>query len=124
MRFLVSAIILLIGAQTATADAPVSLLLPQRIAPAYSDVFVTARVPRHTDNRLLRVQVDNGDTFLRATDFQLDGEEAPIAYQVQWRDLPQGDYAVTAVVIGTQGIRGRTETTLKLRPALPPRRRR
>jgi hypothetical protein len=64
-------------------------------------------VPRHADNRLLRVILESEDYYSRS-DIQLDGQDAPQDYPLYWRDLPPGSYSVTIRVYGTAGLRGST----------------
>jgi len=71
-------------------------------------------VPRHVDNRVLRVVLESPD-YYSLSDVQLDGEKAPQSHSFDWRDLPPGFYRVTVYVYGTNGLRtstsiGRTES--------------
>ena len=58
----------------------------------------------HEDNRLLRVSLD-GDDFFQSSDVQLDGTQSPRTHFVSWRDIPAGEYVVTAVLYGSTGPR-------------------
>ena len=66
-----------------------------------------AIVPRHADNRLLRVILESED-YYRLSDTPLEGEDAPLTHPLYWRDLPPGSYCVTVQVYGTTGLRGST----------------
>jgi hypothetical protein len=61
-------------------------------------------VPRHADNRVLRVILESEDYYSQS-DIQLDGESAALSYPVSWRDLPPGSYCVTVQVYGPTGLR-------------------
>ena len=66
-------------------------------------------VPRHADNRVLRVILESED-YYSVSDIQLDGESAALSYPVSWRDLPPGSYCVTVQVYGPTGMRTSTST--------------
>ena len=66
-------------------------------------------VPKHTDNRLLRVILESQD-YYSLSDIQLDGEYAALSYPVSWRELPPGSYRVTVQVYGPTGMRTSTST--------------
>ena len=61
-------------------------------------------VPRHSDNRVLRVVLESEDYYSRS-DIQLDGEEAARSHNLHWRSLPPGIYWVTVEVYGSTGLR-------------------
>ena len=61
-------------------------------------------VPRHSDNRVLRVILESEDYYSRS-DIQLDGEEAARSHNLHWRSLPPGIYWVTVEVYGSTGLR-------------------
>jgi hypothetical protein len=92
----------------AAGDAP---KLTVRVAPLVhltrGDTRGVVVVPRHADNRLLRVILESEDYYSRS-DIQLDGQDAPQDYPLYWRDLPPGSYSVTIRVYGTAGLRGST----------------
>jgi hypothetical protein len=64
-------------------------------------------VPRHVNNRVLRVILESED-YYSLSDVQLNGENAPQSHFFYWRDLPPGSYRVTVHVYGTDGLRGST----------------
>ena len=66
-------------------------------------------VPRHADNRVLRVILESED-YYSVSDIQLDGEDAALSYPISWRDLPPGSYCVTVQVYGPTGMRTSTST--------------
>jgi hypothetical protein len=66
-------------------------------------------VPRHVDNRMLRVVLESPD-YYSVSDVQLDGEKAPQSHSFDWRDLPPGFYRVTVYVYGTNGLRTSTSS--------------
>lgn len=64
-------------------------------------------VPRHADNRVLRVILESDD-YYSLSEIQLDGEDAALSYPISWRDLPPGSYSVTVQVYGPTGMRTST----------------
>ena len=64
----------------------------------------TVFVGSHADNRLLRVSID-GEALFQSSDIPLEGAESARSHFVSWRDIPAGDYVVTAVLYGPSGPR-------------------
>jgi hypothetical protein len=64
-------------------------------------------VPRHGDNRVLRIILESED-YYSLSDITLDGEDAALSYPVSWQDLPPGSYCVTVQVYGPTGMRTST----------------
>jgi hypothetical protein len=64
-------------------------------------------VPRHGDNRVLRIILESED-YYSLSDIPLDGEYAALSYPLSWRDLPPGSYCVTVQVYGPTGMRTST----------------
>lgn len=87
--------------------------LTVRVAPLVHVTRGDARgmvvVPRHADNRLLRVILES-EHYYTLSDVQLDGEYAALSYPFWWRDLPPGSYCVTVQVYGPTGMRTSTST--------------
>ena len=100
--------VVLAGAVSYGADAPVSVALRPTIVFAGRDVRATVRTPRDPRNRELRVTVEAPD-FYAASDVQLDGTDAPATHQFTWRELPSGAYRVEAILTREDGER-RTAT--------------
>jgi hypothetical protein len=71
------------------------------------DAYGMVIVPRHADNRVLRVILESED-YYSLSDIPLDGEYAALSYPVSWRDLPPGSYCVTVQVYGPTGMRTST----------------
>jgi hypothetical protein len=94
--------------RTAAVDAP---KLTVRVTPLVhltrGDARGMVSVPRHLDNRVLRVIIESAD-YYSLSDVQLDGESAPQSHWFYWRDLAPGSYRVTVHVYGTDGLRGST----------------
>jgi hypothetical protein len=93
---------------TAAVDVP---KLTVRVTPLVrltrGDARGVVSVPRHVNNRVLRVILESED-YYSLSEVQLDGEDAPQSHSLYWRDLPPGSYRVTVHVYGTDGLRGST----------------
>ena len=98
----ISAVLLLIS-PSAAADRGIANI---RITPATSlepaNVSVQVAVARHADNRLLTVVVDSG-SFYWGSERQLEGQDGPYLSVFTCRELPAGEYAVQASVVGADG---------------------
>ncbi len=77
-------------------------LLPGFVAPAPAQLQVLATIEAHIDNRELEV-VAQSPTFYRSSTITLDGDRAPRLNEFRFRNLPSGQYEVTAILIGSQG---------------------
>jgi hypothetical protein len=77
-----------------------------RVTPSMSfapaDVVIDAVVESNAANRLLRV-VAESDSYYRASEVQLDGARAPRTTEIQFRDLPGGQYIVSVTLYGEGG---------------------
>ena len=103
---LLSAVLLLIST-SASAERGIANV---RVTPATSfepaNVSLQVVVERHTDNRLLTVVVDSGG-FYWSSERQLEGQDGPYLSVFNCRELPAGEYAVRASVVGSDGrVRG------------------
>ena len=80
----------------------VSIHASPAIALAPANLMVQTRVEAGAVNRALEVIADSGH-FYRSSEIPLDGERAPRTLMVEFRNLPAGHYAVTAVLKGQGG---------------------
>jgi hypothetical protein len=71
---------------------------------APSDARGVVVVPRHSDNRLLRIILESDD-YYRSSDIQLHGADAAQNHLLYWRQLPPGSYRVSVELYGTTGLR-------------------
>jgi hypothetical protein len=89
------------GAGVAGADR-----LNIAVSPIYSTapsvVRVRIRVEPNPENRVLEIIADSED-FYRRSDVQLDGDQAPTTFQLEFPDVPGGEYEVKAVLIDSAG---------------------
>lgn len=98
---LVAACLLLLG--MAAGPGPVKLTIRPQIMLAKSDIHVEARVPSDADNRILAISWTSDDGSVGETIRQLDGENAPVLFDLWLRDQLPAHYAFIATVYGRNG---------------------
>jgi hypothetical protein len=74
----------------------------QSLAPA--TVRIRARVEPSAANRLLAIVAD-GEDFYRSSEIQLEGDQAPATVELQFSNLPGGNYEFSAVLFDNTGHR-------------------
>ena len=84
----------------AGSGQPLTLAVSPAHAFAPATVRIRARVEPNADNRMLTIVADGPD-FYRRSDVQLDGEDAPRTFELWFRDVPGGDYEVSAILTTT-----------------------
>lgn len=110
---------ILLGVSPSSAEGaplkPITLsIYPQHFGFAPLDLRVQVVVPRHAANRLVTVFTDGGD-YVRASQWDLEGENAPAIVSFYWKALTEGEYVITAELYGSHGMRGRDQTTLSVK---------
>jgi hypothetical protein len=104
-RFLLPFVALLVaGVGSQAADAPVTLSLRPTVIFAGKDIRATVRTPRDARNRELRIVIEAPD-YYASSDVQLDGADAAVTHQFNWRELPGGAYRVEAILTREDGDR-------------------
>jgi uncharacterized protein (DUF58 family) len=104
MKRMIFCVAMLFGAVTLDADQRVQVRVSPSVSMAPADVLVYVTIERSAENRLLRVSADSED-FLRSSEVSLEGEGSARISIFRFRDLPAGEYDVTADVIGPSGQR-------------------
>ena len=92
----------------------VTLTLSPAHAFAPATVRIRARIEPNADNRVLTIVAD-GPNFYRSSDVPLDGEEAPRTVELWFKDVPAGDYEVSANLTTTsdrQRVTARSSMTV------------
>jgi len=72
----------------------------QSFAPA--TVRVRVRIEPSAENRMLAIVAD-GDDFYRSSEIQLDGDQSPKTVELEFPNLPGGEYEVSALLIDAFG---------------------
>jgi hypothetical protein len=99
-RFVVAAVTtigLLAASGSTVATEKLSLRVTPNVSSAPSTVVVKATVAKDAGNRWLHIEADSGE-FYRSSDIQLEGENAPLVTQIFLKNLPGGEYTVSAVL--------------------------
>jgi hypothetical protein len=84
------------------AKEPLSIQVSPAISLAPANLVIRARLEPDADNRAMEVVVESGE-FYRSSAIQLDGDRAPRTTTFEFRNVPPGEYEVSALVIGTDG---------------------
>ena len=88
---------------TLAIPKPVILTVRPFYALAPATLTLHARVPRHSENRWLRLEA-NDQQYI--TDIQLAGEAAETLYTREWRHVAAGRYQIAAGVFSATALRG------------------
>jgi hypothetical protein len=84
------------------ADAPVTLKVSPLVSFAPTTIVIRTRIKADVANRALEIAAESDD-FYRSSVVGLDGADAPTSNVFQFRDLPGGEYEVTATLYGQDG---------------------
>ena len=85
------------------------------VSPAPAFVSVRTSVDANDDNRGLEVVAESPD-FARTSTIELNGRRSPTVNVFDFANLPAGRYEVSAMLIGTNGIRATTTRTVLVMP--------
>ena len=95
---------LVVSAPGVNATDKVSLRVTPSISHAPAYVRVIAQVEKNTANRSLEITADSAE-FYRSSTFNLEGDQAPRLTELSLKNLPKGDYTISAVLIDNMGRR-------------------
>jgi hypothetical protein len=84
------------------ADGTLRLRVSSAVAIEPADIVVRTFAARNADNRAIQVVVDSS-TFYSSSEVPLDGDRAPLSKEFRFREMPAGDYVVSATLIGPGG---------------------
>ena len=84
------------------AAQDLTLTVSPRWPSAPAIVTVAVRIEPHPANRTIEIVADSED-FYRSSQIPLDGDRAPRAISIQWRDLPAGDYVISGILADGSG---------------------
>jgi hypothetical protein len=99
---ILSGVVLLNTIAVDAGSQQVTVRVSPKHAYAPADIIVYVVLEKNADNRTLRVSAESSD-FFRSSELQLDGESAARVMILHFRELPPGDYDVTADVRGPNG---------------------
>lgn len=95
---------LLASASGLTAHDKVSIRVTPSISRAPAFVRVIARIERDPGNRTLEITADSGE-FYRSSRINLEGADAPSVTELALKNLPGGEYQISAVLVDNLGRR-------------------
>ncbi len=106
------------GSGAARSASPASKLIQSitvspLVAFAGADLRVVVRVQPDAGNRRLQLSVD-APTFYASTERQLDGVDGARAHTFNLQELPAGDYEISAVLEGPDGVRSKITRQFKV----------
>ncbi len=90
-----------------------SITVSPLVAFAGADLRVVVRVLPEAGNRRLQLAVD-APVFYASTERQLDGVDGARAHTFNLQELPAGDYEITAVLEGIDGVRSKITRQFKV----------
>ena len=90
------------SAAPVTATETVSIEVTPAVSFAPAEVRIRIRVEPNAANRRMTI-VAESESFYRSSTIQLEGDQAPLTTQLQFRGLPVGQYDISAAVTGTDG---------------------
>jgi hypothetical protein len=93
---------MLTASAVAGAKEPLSIHVSFAVANAPANLVIRTKVEPNAENRLIEVIADSTE-FYRSSTIMLEGDRAPRSARFEFRNLPAGEYDVTAVVIGMDG---------------------
>lgn len=103
-EILITTLWLLLVSPTISVRAAPSVCL----APCYVRVWVS--IPSHENNRRAVILIDGG--VLQSSTIQLDGENAPRIFTLNYPNLPAGEYTISAVLYNSTTEVSRHQTTV------------
>ena len=94
------------GLLNAAGGPPLTVRVTPLARLTRGDARGVVTVPRHADNRRLRVVLESED-YYTLSEVPLDGEDAAQNHLFYWRDLPPGS-SLTVQIYGATGLRDST----------------
>ena len=86
------------------AGEPLAMRVSPRLALEPALLTVRTTIEADADNRALQIVAQSAD-FYRSSFIQLDGANAPRLNVFEFKNLPNGTYDVTSVLVGSRGDR-------------------
>ena len=111
--------VVLCACMTAGTPLPGGQVVTIRVSPAMArqpaSIKIIATVEPDSRNRTLEITAQSA-RYATGSQMQLDGLQAQRVWEIQFRDVPQGDYDVVATVIGTGGRRATASRVVVVMP--------
>ena len=109
---------LLASAPDLTAHDKLSLRVTPSVSHAPAYVRVIAQVERDAANRTLEITADSNE-FYRSSTINLEGDQAPRTTQLDLKNLPRGEYTISAVLVDNMGHRSLVQRSVLVISAMP-----
>src|SRR5262245_56991674 len=93
---------LLVSAPGLTAHDKVTLRVTPAVSHAPAYVRITAQVEKDAANRMLEITADSPE-FYRSSTIALEGEQAPRTTELTLKNLPRGQYTISATLVDNMG---------------------
>lgn len=106
-------ILLVLGHLTIGNSRAIELTARPVMGFAPQDIRIQLRVHRNPANRQIRVAAVS-DNFERVSQWDVEGERAPVIYELTYRDVPAGDLDITAEVADTTHVLARDSAHVTL----------
>ena len=108
MRPAITAVLVCSSIAAATAALSADPMLTLRVSPTMArepaSLKIVAIVPADDRNRGLEIIAESAG-YTRSSHIQLDGSDAQRVWDIEFRDVPHGNYDVIGVLTGTDGRR-------------------
>ena len=93
---------LVTGIMAADAGESLSMKVSPRQALAPVNLRVSVRIEPDADNRALMIVADS-PLFYRSSQIQLEGDQAPKTFTIEYPNVPGGQYEITSVLVNSTG---------------------
>jgi hypothetical protein len=97
------------------ADAILTLRVSPTMAREPASLKIVAVVAADDRNRGLEI-IAESNGYMRSSHIQLDGRDAQRAWDVEFRDVPKGNYDVVGILTGTDGRRATVSRLVVIMP--------
>jgi hypothetical protein len=91
---------------TVTTAVDAGECLTMRVSPRQAlapvNLRVSVRIEPNADNRVLVIVADSPE-FYRSSSIQLEGDQAPRTVNIQYPNVPSGEYEITGVLVNSLG---------------------
>jgi len=119
MRSALTALFVCSSIAAATGALSADPILTLRVSPTMArepaSLKIVAIVPANDKNRGLEVIAQSAD-YTRSSHIQLDGRDAQRVWDIEFRDVPKGNYDVIGVLSGTDGRRATVSRLVVVMP--------
>jgi len=119
MRPALTALLVCSSIAAATGALSADPILTLRVSPTMArepaSLKIMAIVPADDKNRGLEIIAQSAD-YTRSSHIQLDGRDAQRVWDIEFRDVPKGNYDVIGVLSGTDGRRATVSRLVVVMP--------